>query len=212
MPSSFFTHVKRFNKAFKKYFKSTNGNTAIEFVIVVGPLCALMFFVLEIAFFFFFAESISKAAQMGARYAIVSEAAVSNLPELNALKDGFEEGEHCSLEPSPCVTPTPLRWSCAGGVGSGDGECTDAFDEIVDRMRALVPWLRRGDVTVTYVHSGLGRAGGPFVPTVIVDVENAQSPIGFLNALHSLYFGPVDLSTAPRLRAVYTAEDIAPRS
>ena len=168
-----------------------------------------MFFVMEVAFAYFFAESISKAAQMGARYAIVSPAAVTNLPSVNQVADGFAEGDHCSLDPSPCVTPVPGKWSCKGGVGSGSSGCTDSFYEIVNRMQQLVPALRPGDVTVTYVHSGLGRAGGPFIPTVIVDVENAQNPLGFLNALRAIYFGSADFSTAPRLRAVYTAEDIA---
>lgn len=190
--------------AFRRLLTRRDGGSTVEFIVLLAPLLALLFFVIEVSVFFYHSESVRKAAEVGARFAIVSPPAVSGLPATNGLADGAEEG-HCGLDPSPCEPPTPQRWRCSGGA---DPACTDAFGSIVTEMRRYSPGITAENVTVTYVYSQLGRAGGPFVPSVIVDVEDVANPLGVFG-LRQLFFGGGRFRNAPDARATFVAEDLS---
>ncbi|MEL6317958.1 MAG: TadE/TadG family type IV pilus assembly protein [Pseudomonadota bacterium] len=185
------------------FLRDRAGGATVEFMVLLAPLFALLFFVVEVAIFIFHSESVRKAAEVGARLAIVSPPVVLGLPPTNAPAESGDEG-HCALEPSPCATPDPARWSCAGGTGEG---CTASFDAIVAEMRRFSRAIEPQNVTVTYVYGRLGRVGGPLVPTVIVDVADVTNPFGAFG-LRQLIFGGVRFETVPDVRANFVAEDL----
>lgn len=190
----------------RRYLRRESGGPTIEFVVVLLPFLALVFFVMEVAFAFFFAETVDKAAHFGARMAIVEAPAVAAVASVrNQAAPGFSTG-HCSETPSPCQRPSPDTWTCSGG---GAGCDATAFAAIVAEMRRITPSIQAEHVTVTYAYGQLGSVGELMRPTVIVEVANVPNPMRFLSLFSEAIFGSTAFVTAPTLRAVYTAEDLS---
>lgn len=156
------------------YSKDNKGLVTTEFAVISFALLMTIFFIVELTLLYFFIQSSQKAAHMGARYAIVSDAAATGLPTVNTLAGGGIFGTPCSE--GSCVSFGPL--TCT------EGTCDAApFTALVSRMQGFLPGLMPEHVTVSYTYQGLGYAGGPVIPAVTVTISNVPYQTGILGVL-----------------------------
>lgn len=184
----------------KRFAGSKDGTVTIEFVVVFLGFIAIIFFVIEVTLFMFFRASLEKAAQAGARAAVVSPAVVAGLPATIARADTTKIfGRKCSDATNPCATFATL--TCTGG-----GCQAVPFTRILNHMRGFNGAIEAENVTFTYQDVGLGFAGGPTVPMVTVTIEGVPFQTGIIGLLLT---NAGILSTLPPQSASMTGEDLA---
>jgi len=163
---------------YSTFIMDQRGGVAVEFVALLPAFVFLTFFVFEITIAVLWVGTVEKAAQLGARLAIVSDLAVTGLsPDLkNGVADGHIPGDHC--DQGGCTIFAPR--TCTGG---SIGECSVGFTAIFSRMDAIATLLQPENVTITYAYVGLGFAGGPIVPRVTVTIQNVPYDTFMTNIL-----------------------------
>ena len=202
--------------------RDLRGSVAVEFVALMPAFLFLTLFIIEIAVAVFWVGTAEKAAQLGARLAIVSNKAVSGLPVRNTVTGPYFNGDSCGI--GACVQYATRSCSLAS---SGDCDLPN-FNIIVNRMVALFPLLGRSPlpagnyVTITYSYSGLGHAGGPIVPSVFVTIQGV--PYGtFMTTVLAGFMRLVTrpdaftanpaatspLTNLPTITAIFTGEDLS---
>jgi Flp pilus assembly protein TadG len=187
------------------------GGVAVEFVALLPAFVFLTFFIFEIGIAVFLVGTVEKAAQLGARLAVVSNFAVTNLApgNRNQVAMNAVPGQNC---PAACVG-FPTRF-CDGGT-SADCDAAD-FTAIFTRMDNIAGLLQPSNVTVTYQYIGLGFAGGPIVPRVTVTVRNVPYGLfmtavmnGFVRLATGNPNATLDMTNLPTITATYTGEDLS---
>jgi len=197
------------NQHIPKGLNSQSGSSTIEFVVVMFAVLATVFFVLEVTLYLFFSASLQKAAQAGARVAVVSTPVASGLPlcdTTNPAKGYCNRkttngvfGVSCSDASNPCTGFTTA--ACTGG-----STCVDAeFTRIFNHMQGFSGQLTPENVTVSYSYDGLGYAGGPIIPLVTVTVQNVPFQTGVVGLLLT---NAGVLSTLPTHSVSITGEDL----
>ena len=195
-----------------KFIHDVRGGVAVEFVALMPAFLFLTFFAFEVGLAVLWVGTVEKAAQLGARLAIVSNYAVTGLvpgqKNQTANANLYPPGSNC---PTGCAAFTSQ--TCAGGSG---GVCNPAgFSAIFNRMDAIANVLQPANVTITYTYVGLGFVGGPIVPRVTVTVQNVPYDTvsaGILARLMSLATGRTDfpgLTIMPTITATFTGEDLS---
>jgi hypothetical protein len=173
------------------------GGAAVEFVAAMIFFVAIVFFSFEIAVAVFWNATAEKAAQIGARLAIVSDPAVTsqgcpgtpnpatngdwpgsdgdpvpagNLPLRNCRNGAANAiyGTSCSVA-NTCHSWGPVVCVGDGMVGSCDD---DGFAAIAERVRSIFNLATDQRITIRYEDTGLGFAGGPAIPLVTVEIAN----------------------------------------
>ncbi|TIQ38192.1 MAG: pilus assembly protein [Mesorhizobium sp.] len=202
-----------------RFIKSEDGTTMVEMAIAMSLLFMLTLGFVDFGYAFFQWNAATKAVQVGARLASVSD------PVATALTNA-----------APTTTPGapviagaygPFACTYSGGTGScsnsgnfnatafsrifrGDTANTanDACPALTANQRPgmchFFPGLKRNNVVVTYVATGLGyqtRLGGP-VPTITVSLQNMTYQFFFLGAFG---FGSM---TMPSMLSTVTGEDL----
>jgi len=195
---------------FSSFIKSERAGVTVEFVAIMPAFMLLTFFIMEITIAVLWIGTAEKAAQLGARLAVVSNTAVAGLPPNNALFDvNFAFGQSCSI--GACQSFATL--TCTGGTG-GDCDSTN-FDTIVSRMSDVFGLLRNlpqpaGDyVTIEYTYVGLGFAGGPVVPSVTVTLSGVPYGTVMTTILGSFFGGGSILEMLPVISVTLTGEDLS---
>jgi Flp pilus assembly pilin Flp len=193
--------------------QDTSGAAMIEFAII-----AFLFFVLtgglvDFALAIYQWNSASKAVQLGARLAAVSNPVSSDLKTLTGLEGGALPGEPFPAFVRVC---SGASQSCSGGgaydvaamdtlvYGRGQTSCgtvgADQFAGMCDVFNRIQPQ----NVIVTYRQTGLGfagRPGGP-VPTITVELTGLTFDFVFLSSL----LGAI---TMPAMKTTATGEDLS---
>jgi hypothetical protein len=203
--------------------RDQSGTTTIEFTIVALLFLLLTFGLVEFGNMFWQYNSASKAAQLGARLAAVSNPVWSGLV---SLEDTGTPG--AAWETDYVVTCDGVGAGNCTGLGAGeyddeameclvfgrsqatppcDTECDPAgvdADEagMCDRFARIAP----ENVIVTYSHTGLGFAGRPGGPVPTVTVQLTDLTFEFL-ALGDL-LGLQDI-TMPPFTVTMTGEDLS---
>lgn len=202
--------------------RDQSGTTTIEFTIVALLFLLLTFGLVEFGNMFWQYNSATKAAQLGARLAAVSNPVWSGLVSLEdtgtpgaawetdyvVTCDG--DGEDCTDlgegeyddEAMECLvfgrsqaTP-PCDTECdPAGIDADEAGMCDRFDRIAPE-----------NVIVTYSHTGLGFAGRPGGPVPTVTVQLTDLTFEFL-ALGDL-LGLQDV-TMPPFTVTMTGEDLS---
>ena len=194
----------------KRFIKDEGASGTVEFVAISGFFLVLAFIVMEIALATFWWQTAEVAAQIGARYAVVWDPAVTStsLPTTNVLNGSGSYGQSCSISAGstndPCVQFSAV--SCARGSG---GSCNStAFKAVVAKMQTVFGAVQASNVTITYSYAGLGFVGGPIVPAVTVQVSGVPFVSGFADLL-AAFFGTSALTTVPTMSATFTGEDLS---
>lgn len=201
--------------------RDQSATTTVEFTIVVLLFFLLTFGLVEFGYLFWQYNSATKAAQVGARLAAVSDPIWGEL--VNLTDPGAPGG----------AWTTPYEVVCDGqsadcsGTYSGDYDATAMQCLVFGRSQSSPPCdtvcdetgidgeagicdrfdrVAAANVSVTYSHTGLGfagRPGGP-VPTITLQLTNLQFQFFALGDLLGL--GPV---TMPPFTVTMTGEDLS---
>lgn len=193
------------------------GSAMVEFTLIVGVLLMVTLGVVEFSYVFYQWNAASKAVQLGARLAAVSDPIDSTLLNITGLEGGLSPGD-------PIVPEPYFDRECSGGTA----QCTNggvydagAMNIIVNGrnndyqitepqglpgMRTIFERIRPENVVVRYTHTGLGfagRPGGP-VPTITLELIDLQFELIFLGSL--MGFGPIQI---PPMQTTMTGEDLS---
>jgi Flp pilus assembly protein TadG len=186
----------------RRLFRDTSGAGAAEFALVLPLLLILMFLSIDGGRYLYNVNRIEKATQLGARFAVVTDPVASDLTSLNFVGDTVDG---VTLTQGDRIPADALaQFSCSQTACTG-GHTVDgtAFNNILARMKLIVPELQASNVTVTYSGSGLGYAGDPsgmqIAPLVTVSVTGLSwQPISGFLFVNAAY---------PTVSATLTAED-----
>jgi Flp pilus assembly protein TadG len=140
----------------RKLIRDRSASSAAEFAIVLPLLLIFLFGIIDAGRWIWAYNRAEKAAQMGARLAVVANPVSSSINNsyLGACTPPLTQGD---LIPASCFsTITCTDTSCSTGTLD-----QVAFRTIVDRMRLLMPEIQYANVTIEYSPSGLGYAGDP---------------------------------------------------
>lgn len=204
----------------RRFARSEDGVAMVEMTIVSTLLFALTLGFVDFGYAFYQWNAATKAVQVGARLASISDAVATNLA--NAAPTANPG--------APVVAGAygPFVCSYSGGTGSctnNGGFNAAAFSQIFrgdtantndDTCPALTGTQRpgmchffsgllRSNVVVTYTATGLGyqtRLGGP-VPTITVSLQNRTFQFFFLQGL--MGFNNI---TMPSMLSTVTGEDL----
>ena len=182
------------------------GASAAEFALVLPLLILLLFGLIDAGRYMWQWNSAEKAAQAGARFAVVTDVVSTGLASYDYVGvGGLTQGDvipATALDPVTCgnTGSCTCTGNCPTGFATRDA---NAFDRIVARMRLIDPLIQPADVSITYRGSGLGYAGDPngmdVAPLVKVNIASIS-----LSTLSSMTF----LSTRiNNISATMTAED-----
>ena len=195
-----------------------NGASMVEMTLVIGLLLILTLGFVDFGYALYQWNQASKAVQIGARLATVSNPVASNLGIIVAgFNSGVAAGDPSQPYSFRCDGSTA---TCTGGatysaanmnriIFGSDGNCGPPFGTGARGMCDIFsrnPNLSPANVVIEYTYSGLGyasRPGGP-VPTVRVELQNLDFDFFFLAGL--LGFGQIQI---PPMTGTITGEDLS---
>ena len=197
--------------------RDERGAVMVEFTLVVVLLLAATFAIVEFGLALFNWHLTEKAAERAARLAVVRPAVAVGVPDFydrdTSISPPPRFGTPCNDPSAPCAAVAPQE--CLVQVADRSTTCANAAlaQGIFDRMRALSPLALRaggaGQVAFVYEDSGLGFLGGPYVPTVTVEVRNVPFQFLALGPLVGLLGGTfTDTITMPAMRTTAVGEDL----
>ena len=153
----------------RRLFHDRSGASAAEFAIVLPLLLIFLLGIVDAGRWLWTFNRAEKAAQMGARFAVVADPVTSAIDSSYLGVGGLTQGDAIPASDfgkitctgtgslsSPTATCNCTTTPCPTGTDSND-----AFKAIVGRMNLLMPEIQPSNVTVTYSSSGLGYAGNP---------------------------------------------------
>ena len=164
-----------------RFLRDTRAATAAEFALIVPVMLVFLLGIIDVGIYAWRFNEAEKAAQMGLRYAVVTDLVASALPTTTYV------GTTCNgtaITAGDTICAEALGKITCGSAGSC--VCTTApcpaltrnaaaFDNIAARVRAIAPWVRTSSIKVEYSGSGLGFAGDPTIamaPIVTIKLEN----------------------------------------
>jgi hypothetical protein len=189
----------------------------LEFTLVVGVLLVVTFGVVEFSYAFYQWNAASKAVQLGARLAAVSDPVDSTLLNITGLEGGLIPGVPLTPEPYFDRECSGQTQTCTNGgdydagamdilVNGRNNDYQTTEPQGLPGMRTIFRRIRPENVVVRYAHTGLGfagRPGGP-VPTIAVELVNLEFEFIVLDGL--MGFGPIQI---PRMHTTVTGEDLS---
>ncbi|MER8488329.1 pilus assembly protein [Mesorhizobium australicum] len=202
------------------FAKSEDGAAMVEMTIVSTLLFSLVLGFVDFGYAFYQWNAATKAVQIGARLASISDAVATNLATAGPISSPGAPIIAGAYGPFVC-TYTAGTGACSNSGGfsaanfsrifRGDTANTndDACPNLAANQRAgmchFFPGLLRSNVVITYTASGLGyqtRLGGP-VPTIAVSLQNRTFQFFFLQGL--MGFANINM---PSMLSTVTGEDI----
>lgn len=173
--------------------------SAAEFALVLPLMLILMFGIIDGGRWMWMDNRAAKAAQMGARFAVVADPVSSDVSDsyLGLCSPPLTQGDQI---PADCFsTVTCVEGGCSSGTYDADN-----FHSIVNWMRLFMPDIQNSNVTIEYSPSGLGYAGDPngadLSPLVTVKLSDLQ-----FRPLTTLMFASFDI---PSSTSTLSAEDL----
>jgi Flp pilus assembly protein TadG len=154
--------------------KDPHATVAAEFALIL-PLLVLFFLgIIDVGRMMWTWNRAEKAAQMGVRYAAVTDMADAGMAGYDFYDEGIARG---STIPDTAFTDavcTSTGCTCNGGaICDAASFSQTAFDNTVARMQAIMPEIQPENVTLRYSYSGLGYSGDPYGPDInpLITVE-----------------------------------------
>jgi hypothetical protein len=205
------------------------GAVLVEVTVVMTIMLVFILGSIEFLFALFQWNAATKAVQIGARIAAVSDpvaiglnrlslavvsAAVppgSAMPDFRITCDGAAESCICNTV-GGCPGVTGYNRAAMNTIvfGRGSSSCTDATSFYDTGMCDIFPRIRPENVVIIYTQSGLGYAGRPGsgpVPTITISLQNLPFQFFFLGGLRGFKDIPL-----PALTISITAEDMSSRA
>lgn len=189
------------------FWSDTRAATAAEFALVLPLLMFLLFAIIDAGRFMWEYNRAEKAAQAGARYAVVTDAVAVGLSTTSFVGvNSLTQGDRIPASALPTVTCDSSTCACSGcPTGIPGTYNATAFTNITQRMRYMMPQIQDSNVTVEYSGSGLGFAGDPngadISPLVTVKLTGMTfKPIASLRLL---------TFPMPSFATTLTAEDLS---
>jgi len=200
------------------------GSVLVEVGILLPLIITFVMGSIDFLFAFYQWNAASKAVEVGARIAAVSDPVAAGLNDLSgAVTIAIRNGQPSAM-PSFTITcdGSTATCTCTGTCtnmatnsysaaamnrivfGRGSRACGDATSYYSTGMCDILPSISAANVRIVYQQTGLGyagRPGGP-QPTITVSLQNLQFQFFFLSYL----FG--NTVTMPPMTTTITAEDL----
>ena len=199
----------------RRLLNDRSAASAAEFALVLPLLLVLLFGIIDAGRFMWSYNRAEKAAQMGARFAVVGNGVAGDSGNGTGIYSsyvgtgGLTQGDVIPASAFGKITCTSSGCTCTvtpcPSLGSAN---TTAFNNIVARMRAFLPELSANNVTVEYSSSGLGYAGSPVLPDMspLVTVKiGTPTPLQF-TPLTTFTLATVNM---PAFTTTLSAEDLS---
>lgn len=157
----------------RRLLADRTGASLVEFSLVFPVFASVSLGTVDLGYLLYQWNAAAKATHLGARYAIVNDPVAKGLNDLTAewKLDKYAEsmGLSCtdmSNGTTAGVCPDPVTVRCVPSASSGSCSGSYAFNEtafaaIFARMQIAYPGLKRENVRIEYVTSGLGFVGRP---------------------------------------------------
>lgn len=216
----------------KGFWSDDGGAVILEMTVTITLFLVVLFGTIEAGNLFYQWNVATKATQLGARLAAISNPVAANLTTLNGMETGLLPGDPlsanyfdctCSGATGSCTGTRPggnCGWSLAAMnaivYGRGDAAvasgCGNAASGLQLGMCDVYDRIRPANVVIRYQHTGLGYAGRPgaaigvggMVPTITVSLVNL--PFNWVALDGLLGLGPIAI---PGLRTTITGEDLS---
>ncbi|ANN57556.1 pilus assembly protein TadE [Mesorhizobium loti NZP2037] len=204
----------------QRFAKSEDGAAMVEMTIVSTLLFSLVLGFVDFGYAFYQWNAATKAVQVGARLAAISDAVATNLATAGPISSPGAPIVAGAYGPFVC-TYTAGTGGCSNGGGfsaanfsrifrgdtanTNDDACPNLATNQRPGMCHFFPGLLRSNVVVTYSATGLGyqtRLSGP-VPTITVSLQNRTFQFFFLQGL--MGFANINM---PSMLSTVTGEDI----
>jgi len=188
-----------------RFWRDEVGGPLVEVAVLLPIVFLFLFASVDFLIAFYQWTAATKAVEVGARLAAVSDPVASGLSTIptNALNgttvqlgDSMPDFEvTCNDASTGLGACTCTRGTCTGMgtysatamntlvFGRGSAACNDATSFYKVGMCDIFPPITAANVKVAYSHTGLGyagRAAGP-VPTITVSLQNLNFQFLFLN-------------------------------
>ena len=202
-----------------------NGAVLVEVTVVMTIMLVFILGSIEFLFALFQWNAATKAVQIGARIAAVSDPVAAGLNNLGLAVVSAEVPPGsampyftvtCDGATASCTCNTVGACPGVGGYneaamrtlvfGRGSSSCVDATSHYDTGMCDIFPRIRPENVVIVYAQTGLGyagRPGGP-VPTITISLQNLSFQFFFLSGLRGFKNIPMPASTTS-----ITAEDLS---
>lgn len=194
--------------AFRPLIRDDRGASAAEFALVLPLLLLFLLGMVDVGRFMWEYNQAEKATQMGARFAVVTDAPLTNLSTYSFAADGgIPQGDPVPTTHFTSATCTNTACTCVASSGNFCSSPTfdaAAFGRIVERMRIMYPMIQPANVVLEYRNVGLGYSGDPYGPDVAPLVTVRLTGMQF-QPLTTLIFGGA--VTMPSFQAALTLED-----
>ena len=211
----------------KRLRQDERGAVLIEFTAVVLTFFTVLFGVIEFSHAYYQWNAATKAVQLGARLAAVSEPVPTGFRDIDGLSGTILPGDPMPPFDFICTANAPgcdnnaLRLIVFGRCDTGETCSTATINGSTVQVRTecnaastarnigMCNLFRRIDninqVEVQYENTGLGYAGHPGgpVPTITVRLRNLDFPFILLSA-----FLPVNAIPLPSFATTVTGEDL----
>jgi hypothetical protein len=212
----------------KVFLRDQHGAVMVEVTIMLSITLVLVFGAIDFLLLFYQWNAASKAVQIGARLAAVSDPVASGLNGLSravvstSVPPGAAMPKFIVTCDGRTATCTCNSVSACRGVkgydrtamntivfGRGSASCSDAKSADHVGMCDIFPKITPANVKIVYAQTGLGyagRPGGP-MPTITVSLQNLPFQFFFLRGLMGFHDFEIPESTVS-----LTAEDLSSRA
>lgn len=194
--------------AWPRLLADRSGTTTVEFAVIAPLFFVLVLGFIELSLALYWWKSTEKAAQIGARWAIVRDLTAAGVPNTNTKAETGVFGLPCHLDPSPCTGWEQSPYVCDGSDVAGT--CNQAaFDVLLQRMQGIFPVIRAEHLRIAYFETGLGFAGGPAIPAVSVQLVDVPFQLGVIGLIFGLIGDERPMLSLPTISATFTGEDLS---
>lgn len=194
--------------------RDTDGGILVETTVMMTIMFVFVLGSVDFLMAMYQWNAATKAVEIGARIAAVSDPVSSDVSSITGLSGGLNPGDPMPAFTRVCNGATS---SCSGGTfsqtalntivyGRGSAACGDSTTVYATGMCDIFSRILPANVVITYTQSGLGyvaRPGGP-VPTITVSVQNLPFQFYFLGG----FMGMANIQI-PGLTTSITGEDLS---